>query len=153
MKSSKSSSPQSTTEAQKSPLDQKLTDLTLKQSSKTISTRNTNARKFKASQRLTIPLISVAHTPLLMVEILGEMYEADMDLGSSAEKAGKPTLCRVFNLDTESDGLLICNEIIRSSFLKVEPTYVRRVFQIKAGDIRPDKRYRDIDVTLMEEES
>lgn len=110
-------------------------------------------RKFKAAQRLTIPLFSLSHTPLMLVEVKAEMYEADMSIGEVSEKAGKPTVCLVLNLDTEMEGLLICNEIVKSTFMRVPDGYVGKVFRLEAGQIRDGKKYRDIDIVLMEEES
>lgn len=109
-------------------------------------------RSFRPAKKLTIPLFSLSHTPIMLIEVLGEMYEAEMSIGEASDKAGKPTVCLVLNLDTDSEGLLICNEIVKSSFIKVEGGYVNKVFRLEAGSIREGKRYRDIDITLMEED-
>lgn len=110
-------------------------------------------RKLKPKQRLTIPLLSMAHLKILTCEVLGEMYTADIVLGIGKEAEGKPTVVKVFDLDTESEGLLICNEIIKSAFIKATDGYVGKFFQLRSGEIRDGKRYRDIDIVLMEEDN
>lgn len=93
----------------------------------------------------------MAHKGLLACLVKGEMYQAEMSLGNFGESESMPTVVLITDLDTYEDGLLICNEIIKSSFVKVAGGYVGRAFLLKAGEIRPDKRYRDIEVSLMEE--
>ncbi|MDR5730671.1 MAG: hypothetical protein RB191_24945 [Terriglobia bacterium] len=111
-----------------------------------------HAVKLRVARKLNTRLISLAHVKLLTCQVLGEMYEADMQLGNFGDAEGKPTVCRVADLDAGDEGLLICNEIIKSSLLKVEGGYVGQYFQLRAGDIREGKRYRDIDISLMEAE-
>lgn len=109
-------------------------------------------RKFRAKQRLTLPLLSIAHTPIMMVQVIEAMYLADITVGVGKEAEQKPTVCKVLSLDTETEGLLICNKIIQSALEKVEGGYVGKVFSLRGQDIRDGKRYRDVDIVLMEED-
>lgn len=122
------------------------------QSTKPETPLSKNNRKFRVKETLTIPLLSVAHKGIITAQILGQMYIGDMEIGQFGENAGKPTLCKVLDLDDEKQGLLICNEIIKSSLERVDGGYIDKVFQFRAGEIREGKRYRDIEVLLMEEE-
>jgi hypothetical protein len=84
--------------------------------------------------------------------VLEGFYIGDITTGMGKEADNKPTLVKVLNLDTNEIGLLIANSIIKSTFEAVEGGYVGKVFQLRAGDIRDGKKYRDIDIVLMEEE-
>lgn len=114
--------------------------------------KSTIQRKFKAPKRLTLPLFSIAHTKILMLEFLSEFYEGDMEIGATGDKASKPTLAKVLNLDTNEQGLLIANSIIVSTLEQVAGGYLNKCFRIQDAGTREGKRYRDILIDLMEEE-
>lgn len=86
----------------------------------------------------------------LTCQVLSAPYTAEDITGMGAETNTKPTVCRVLNLDTDEQGLLVVNAIIASAFAKVEGGILNKYFQLRGGDIREGKKYRDITVTLME---
>lgn len=110
-------------------------------------------RKFRPVKRLTLPLFSMAHLKILTCEVLEGFYEAEISTGLGKEATAKPYVCKVCNLDTDEQGLLIANAIIRSAFEGVEGGYVGKVFQLRSGEIRDGKKYRDIDIVLMQEDN
>lgn len=75
-----------------------------------------------------------------------------MEIGGNGEKAGKPTLAKVLNLDTNETGLLIANSIIVSTLEQVEGGYVGKCFRIQDAGTREGKRYRDVLIDLLEED-
>jgi hypothetical protein len=108
-------------------------------------------RSLKLKQRLTIPLISMAHLPTLTCRILSEPYVDDKIAVLGKDATSKPTVVRVHNLDTDSEALLVVNTLIASAFERAVPPLTGRIFQLKSAGIRDGKQYRDIDVSEMEE--
>lgn len=151
-KESKSQSPASKTELQPStyseltPLEQKFHQLPHQQDGAAVLT------KLKPSRKLSLPLFSIGHSLILTVKIIASMFEGDMSLGDFGDVESKPTLCHVLNCDTGQEGFLICNAVIKSTLEKLEGGYVGRYFQFRDGGKAEGKRYRTVDITLMEEE-
>jgi hypothetical protein len=104
----------------------------------------------KLKQRLTIPLISMAHLPILTCRIVGEPYQDDKIIAVGKDVKQAPTVVRVFNLDTNDEALLVVNALIASAFERAGYPLTGRYFQMRAGTIREGKNYRDIDVSEME---
>lgn len=106
-------------------------------------------RHLVTKKHLTIPLVSMAHVPLLTAEILGEPYvdENIKALGKDTKVA--PTVVLVMDLDDNTEKLLVVNAIIASALGKAGYPITGRFFQFRAGTIREGKAYRDIDVTEM----
>lgn len=111
------------------------------------------ARTLVAKKHLTIPLISMAHLPILTALILGEIYTEDKIKAAGKDVQVAPKVILVRNLETNEDALLVVNAIMASAFERAGSPLTGRIFQFRAGTIRDGKTYRDIDVTEMEYES
>ena len=109
--------------------------------------------RFREKQRLTLPVFSLAHTPIMVIKILSEPHEADFIIEVAGKKDSKPTVIECLNLDTDERGLLIVNAIMASAFLKAQPPLTGRYFKLTSRNIREGKKYRDIDVVELEPES
>lgn len=107
-------------------------------------------RRLKAKRRLTVPLVSMAHTPILVCLVEGEPVTMHITTGVGKEKSADPTVVPILNLDTGEDGLLICNTIILSAFSKIEGGVTGKYFSLRSSGIRDGKAYRDIDIVEME---
>lgn len=118
------------------------------------STDLTNMKgMLKAKRRLTVPLVSMAHTPILVCLVKGEPVTMHITTGVGKEKSADPTVVPIVNLDTGEDGLLICNTIILSAFSKIEGGVTGKYFSLRSSGIRDGKAYRDIDIVEMELET
>lgn len=143
--SSQTASPASSSETQKlSPLEQN----NLKHQSQPLL----NAPKLKLARSLSLPLFSIGHTPLITAKILAPIFTGDMSLGDFGEAESKPELCHIINYETSQEGFLICNAVIKSTLEKVDGGYVGKYFQFRDGGKREGKRYRTVEISLMEEE-
>jgi len=111
----------------------------------------TPSRHLKLKQRLTIPLISMAHLPLLVARILSDPYQDEKITALGKDSAIAPTVVKIFNLDTQEEALLVVNVLIASAFERAGKPLVGRLFRFVGGEVRDGKRYRDIDVCEMEE--
>lgn len=110
-------------------------------------------RKLVAKQQLTIPLISMAHLPLLLCEALSEPYQDEQIAVMGTDNKSIPTVIKIRDLDDNEVKLLVVNTIIASAFQRAIPPLTGRFFLLKGGTIREGKRYRDINVTEMELEA
>jgi len=108
--------------------------------------------KLKLARKLSLPLFSIGHTPLITAQILGDMFMGDMSLGDFGEAESKPYLCHIMNLEDMQEGFLICNAVIKSTLEKLEGGYVGRYFQFRDLGKADGKRYRTVDIALMEVE-
>ena len=110
-------------------------------------------RKLKTKKVLTIPLISMAHTPLLVAEMLGEPYQDPKIIALGKDTKIAPTVIHVRNMDDQSEALLVVNTLIASAFERAGGELKGRIFQFRSQGIRDGKNYRDIHVTEMELDS
>lgn len=110
------------------------------------------ARSLKVKTELTIPLVSMAHTALLTCRVLGEPYIDEQITALGKDTNTKPTVVLICDLDDNAQKLLVCNAIILSAFRKAGMPITNRIFQLRAGNIREGKNYRDIHVVEMEYE-
>lgn len=99
-----------------------------------------------------MPLFSVAHSLLITARIEALMFEGDMSLGDFGDAESKPTLVHITNMDDGVQGFLICNAVIKSTLEKLEGGYVGKYFQFRDGGKAEGKRYRTVDIALMEVE-
>lgn len=75
-----------------------------------------------------------------------------MDLGDKAYDS-KPTLCPIINYDEDGkEGLLICNAVIKSTLEKVDGGYIGKYFSFRDGGPKEGKKYRTVDIALLEAE-
>lgn len=75
-----------------------------------------------------------------------------MDLGDKAYDS-KPTLCLITNYDDDSkQGFLICNAVMKSTLEKVEDGYLGKYFSFRDGGPKEGKKYRTVDIALLEVE-
>lgn len=108
--------------------------------------------KLKQSRNLSLPLFSIAHSGIITCRVIGPMFEGDMDLGDRSYDS-KPTLCPIINFDEDGkEGWLICNAVIKSTLEKIDGGYIDKIFQFRDGGPKEGKKYRTVDISLMEEE-
>jgi hypothetical protein len=105
--------------------------------------------KLKEKQRLTLPVFSLAHTPIMIIKALEDPHEADFVVEIEGKKDSKPTILTVLNVDTNEVGHLICNTIMLSAFQRSGYPLTGKYFKLTGGDIREGKRYRTVDVMEM----
>jgi len=113
---------------------------------------NAATRKLKVKKHLTIPLISMAHTPLLVARMLGEPYTDTHIITLGKDQDKPPLVILVYNFDNDREEILVINSLIASAFQRAEPPLKGRIFRFESRGIRDGKNYRDIDVSEMEEE-
>jgi hypothetical protein len=112
--------------------------------------------KLREKQQLTLPVFSLAHTPIMTVRVLDEIHEADFVLEIPGKPDSKPLVVTVMNLDTDEKGILVVNAIMKSAFEKCVATdpqkhaLTGRYFSLSARGKREDKKYLDINVVEME---
>lgn len=112
--------------------------------------------RLQEKQELTLPVISMAHTPLLVCRVLDEIHEADFVVEIPGKPDSKPFIVTVLNLDDDSKGLLILNTIMKSALEKciaLDPDHkalAGRYFKFTTKDKREDKKYLNIHVVEME---
>jgi hypothetical protein len=109
--------------------------------------------KLKVAKVLTLPLLSIAHSLILTVQITGELFKSDIEIKAINSKDPYPTVAPCINMDNGEKSLLIANAIIVSTLGKIEGGYVGKYFRLEAGNIREGKTYRDVRMTLMEEDT
>ncbi len=95
--------------------------------------------------RLTQPLISMAHKSLLICKVLEVPYLASFTVGTG-ETSGCPTVCKIIDLETGEEGLLICNAIILSSFANYGDALPGKIFELTSLGIAEGKAYRAVDI-------
>lgn len=108
------------------------------------------APALRVAKKLSLPLYSVAHMHTLTARSIEPMFEGDMSLGDFGDADSRPTLMRVLNCDDGNEGFLICNAVIKSTLEKIEGGYVGKYFQFRDGGKAEGKRYRTVDIALME---
>lgn len=114
---------------------------------------------FEVIGRVTKPLLSMKHQPLLYVKILSEPAESDIVIGETRGKE-KMKVAEVVNLLTGEESLLICSTVVLSTFEKLKGdnpdapvSIVGRCFKLKSGDIKEGKKYRTVDIYEIREAS
>ena len=109
-------------------------------------------KNFTVKNRLTKPLISMAHTQEFYGKILGAITESDIKV-EGARGDNKMQLCDAVDLQTGEAVQLICSAIMVSSLNKLyhDDTYIGKCFAFVAGTIREGKKYRNIDIYEIEE--
>lgn len=106
--------------------------------------------------KLTLPVLSMAHLAVVIVLILDEIHEADFIVEMPGKADSRPKVITVTNIgdDTENcktgeDGILIVNSIMESALTKAGGSLIGRMFKISSKGMREGKQYRDIDITEM----
>lgn len=94
-------------------------------------------------------LISLAHTPHVMVEITGESYRMKAEKLSRNED-GAITVYPVINLETGECGLLMSNTVLEKTLAAVPGGYVGKKWEILSGEIREGTEYRPVKIWALE---
>lgn len=105
-------------------------------------------QKLKATElkRLTMPLFSMSHTPMMVCLMLGEIKEAEFIIDIPGKPDSKPQVIHCLNADDGIEGLLIVNAIMASALKRDGKPLTGRAFKFVAHDIREGKKYRDVEV-------
>lgn len=100
--------------------------------------------RFTRRRRLTEKLFSIAHVPVLHIEITGKMETRTMPALAKNEDGTVP-LVPVVNLDDGEAGLLIVPAVLLG-VLEREVEYVGKKFELVRGEIVEGKNYRAVEV-------
>jgi len=107
-------------------------------------------RQFKVKSRLTIPIISMAHTEQLFAKVTGKMLDEHIEsFGKGAE--GLVSFLPVINLQDNQPAKLVASAVIKSALEKYGD-YVGKSFMFKAGIVAEGKKYRMVDIYELEED-
>lgn len=106
-------------------------------------------KHFKVKDRLTIPIISMAHTEQLFAKVTGPIVEEHIEsFGKGAE--GLVSFVPVINLQDDQPAKLVASAVIKSALTKYGD-YVGHSFMFKAGTVAEGKKYRMVDIFEIEE--
>ncbi len=114
-------------------------------------TNNTDTLTPKYTRRrsLSVPLMSLKHSPHIHVKVVGEMRAEDMPgLTNAVDK--QVTVVPVIDLDTGEDKILLCLAMLVSALRHVPDTYVGQCFEIQSNPPAPGKNYNTVDVWLID---
>lgn len=113
-----------------------------------IPVQPTGQVSFKIKKRLTVPIISMAHTEQLFVEILNDIETRVIEGFGKGERGGVELL-RIKNLQDNQEYDLVVSAVIKST-LQTAGDYVGKKYLFKAGLIREGKKYRTVDIYELE---
>lgn len=101
-------------------------------------------------RQLTLPLISISHTPDITFVACGEIQETTMPDPGGTESG------RAFVIEGRFHGamdhvLLCLNTVMRTALERAGAPLAGRIFHFKFVGKRPGKRYADVQVVELEE--
>lgn len=105
--------------------------------------------KYRRKARLTLPIFSLVHTPVLQIEVTGAMHGEVMP-GLTGSEDREVIVMPVLKLDTGEEGMLIVPAMVQSALKKTGVDYVGKKYELVAGEKSPDKNYRPVDVYELE---
>lgn len=96
------------------------------------------------------PLISLAHTPNVSIEVTGEFYRMHAP-GLSRNEDGNVTVLPVVDNETGEIGNLLSTAVLESTLTKLPGGYVGKKFEIEAGEPKGENKYRPVKVYELSE--
>lgn len=106
---------------------------------------------FNVKKRLTVPIISMAHTEQVFAEVLSPI-EVRVIEGFGKGADGQVELLRIKNLQDNQEYDLVVSAVIKSTLVQ-EKEYVGHKYLFKAGVQVAGKKYRPVDIFELEEQA
>jgi len=104
---------------------------------------------YQRTERLTMPIFSLAHQQHIFIHVVGEIHETLMPgLSSDPDKPVK--MIRVVNLDTGEEGNLLVLSVLESALIREPNGYVGKDYEVITGEQQPGKDYRPVDIYRLE---
>ena len=132
----------------RTPLEQKESQLQNQPQFKPV---NGNASKaYKQVKKLTRDIASIAYLGEAYILCESEMYTIDMDDPAGTGEKRPVLVIDCHDDDRGIDYTLVCNSVIASSFNQLKEPLTGKLFHLRNCEIAPGKRYRKVEVSLVE---
>lgn len=110
-----------------------------------MTNKTASTQTFTRRRSLSVPLMSLNHTPHAFVKVTGELREEHMP-GLATKGDGTVTIVPVIDLETGEDKILLCLSMLTSALNHVPEGYVGKCFEVQVEAPRPGKSYKEIEV-------